>query len=262
MSKQTFDALQCTLLATGNLCQDLLQEGYEFVLTAKFQTDKLERRFSQYRQMNGGRFLVGLREVLLSENILLCRSLLKERINIWEEDLRMNSSNPEKFMEALICKDCNVEALELSTDSAEVGFIIAGYIAKKLKKRLSCTTCNDSFIGSSTESPYFHHLSRGRLTAPSPSLNNFVCKTFALLDFHDRWICQQSYVSTREGALCMLRYYLDDCHCFCEHHFSKGLEILFNISINIFYNNKQKITNDSVVKDNITVFKRRQKEKC
>ena len=36
--------------------------------------------------MSGGRFLVSLREVLNSERILQCRSLLKENVNIWEDD--------------------------------------------------------------------------------------------------------------------------------------------------------------------------------
>ena len=34
-SKQTFDALICTLRAQACLCQDLLEEGYEFVVVAK-----------------------------------------------------------------------------------------------------------------------------------------------------------------------------------------------------------------------------------
>ena len=38
-SNQTFEALQCTLLAHANICQDLFKEGYEFIIMAKFQTD-------------------------------------------------------------------------------------------------------------------------------------------------------------------------------------------------------------------------------
>ena len=52
------------------LIEDLLSEGYEYVLTSRFQSDPLERRFSQYHQMSGGRFLVGLREVNSSEKNL------------------------------------------------------------------------------------------------------------------------------------------------------------------------------------------------
>ena len=41
--------------------------------------------------MNGCRFLVNLREVQNSERILQYRSLLKENINFWEEDLASES---------------------------------------------------------------------------------------------------------------------------------------------------------------------------
>ena len=44
-------------------------------------------------RMNGGRFLVDFRGVRNSERILQCRSLRKENINFWEEDL--TSENQE-----------------------------------------------------------------------------------------------------------------------------------------------------------------------
>ena len=47
------------------------------MITARLQSDPVER-FSQYRQMSGGRFLNYLREVLNSKRILRCRSLNKE----------------------------------------------------------------------------------------------------------------------------------------------------------------------------------------
>ena len=73
-----------TLQAKAHLVTDLLQEGYEFVIPAKFQSDPLEQRFSQYRQMSGGNFLVSLREVLNSKKTLLCKSLIKEGDGILE----------------------------------------------------------------------------------------------------------------------------------------------------------------------------------
>ena len=55
-----------------------------YVILRKLQIEPLVKRFSQYRQMSGGRFLVSLRVVLNSERILKCRSLLNENMNIWE----------------------------------------------------------------------------------------------------------------------------------------------------------------------------------
>ena len=42
--------------------------------------------------MSGGKFLVSLREVLNSERILSCRTLIKENINFWEEDIEPDNN--------------------------------------------------------------------------------------------------------------------------------------------------------------------------
>ena len=57
LSQQTFDALIRTLRAQASLIDDLLEnDGYDFVVPRRFQSDPLERRFSRYRQMSGGDF--------------------------------------------------------------------------------------------------------------------------------------------------------------------------------------------------------------
>ena len=77
-----------TLRAHANLIEELLfEERYSFVLSVRLQSDPLERRFSQYRQMSGGRFLVSLREVNSSEKILKCRALLKNNLDL--EDFKV-----------------------------------------------------------------------------------------------------------------------------------------------------------------------------
>ena len=91
LSKQTTSALVTTLRCTATLIEDLLEEGYAYVLTARFHTDPLERQFSKYRQMSG-RFLVGLRGATNNEQILALKSLLKESISFWQENIRPDSS--------------------------------------------------------------------------------------------------------------------------------------------------------------------------
>ena len=72
-------------------CQSLQSKNSQkFTLnkqTSLFQTDCLEMRFSKYRQISGGRFLFGLREMQLSERILSTISLLKASVNIWDENI-------------------------------------------------------------------------------------------------------------------------------------------------------------------------------
>ena len=87
-SKQTINAMIKILKSSADLRDHLLNEGYTYILTNHFQSNPLECKFSKYRQMSGGRFLVGLREVESSEKILQIKSLMKEDINYWELNLK------------------------------------------------------------------------------------------------------------------------------------------------------------------------------
>ena len=100
LTSKTSYALVLTLRAQSGLIKELLSEGYDFVMTSRLQSDPIERRFSQYRQMSGGRFLVSLREVTNSERIIRCRSLMKADINFWKEDL--GSDKPSLDFSALL----------------------------------------------------------------------------------------------------------------------------------------------------------------
>ena len=56
LTKQTSKAFVITLRGQAMFMQEFLDEGYEFIFIGRFQSDPLENRFSQYRQMSGGRF--------------------------------------------------------------------------------------------------------------------------------------------------------------------------------------------------------------
>ena len=60
----------------------------------EIKSNLTERKFPQCRQITGGRFLVIPREVLNSESILKCNSLIKAHINFWE-NLKKEDSAPE-----------------------------------------------------------------------------------------------------------------------------------------------------------------------
>ena len=102
------------------------------MLTARFLTDFLERRFSRYRQMSGGRFLVGLREVLNSAEICMMTSLLKAGINFWDEDLKDETHDRELERLVMEVREMKFEDIELKEDSMEVVAYIGGYIVKSL----------------------------------------------------------------------------------------------------------------------------------
>ena len=69
LSLPTAKSLIRTLRCQASLIKDLFDDGCGFILTDCFQSDPLERRFGQYRQISGGHFLVGLKETIYSGKI-------------------------------------------------------------------------------------------------------------------------------------------------------------------------------------------------
>ena len=134
LSAQTSSALQRTLLCQASLIEDLLSDGFKFLLTARFQGDSIERRFGQYRQMSGGKILVGLEDVLWSERILKIKSFVKERIDS-KDDTKV-TENEDGIQQELFdnIMEIDFENVMLSEETREVAAYISGYIAKKLVK--------------------------------------------------------------------------------------------------------------------------------
>ena len=87
---QLIQILRCQ----AGLIEYLFDDGYDFILTARFQSYPLERRFNQCRQISGGRFVVGLKDTICSERILKIKSLLKEGIDI---NMKIKISCPEEM---------------------------------------------------------------------------------------------------------------------------------------------------------------------
>ena len=262
LTPQTASALIVTLRAQALLIDELLEEGYLFVLTGRLQSDPIERRFSQYRQMSGGRFLVSLREVLNSERILACRSLIKEHINFWEEDLNkdLDANYLEKLKEAVEPYSTEIFESVLDPDAEEVATTIAGYIAKKLTKRSNCELCKPLMVAHENDlaqNHYLNLLSRGGLTVPSSFLADFTCYCFAVFDYTDRFIQTHSPVNVRKAANYILNLFSPKIRFACDTHSDWGFRFSPKIIINIFYNNKQKVAADTVA---VVHFKKRQRK--
>ena len=265
LSSQTCNALIISLRAQSMLIQDLLSEGYNYVLTSRFQSDPLERHFSKYRQMNGGNFLVSVRAVNNSEKILKLRSLIKEDIDIFEGGLfsKTNEEKKEEFKSKL--SDIYVEIMEsqLTEESYQVAFTIAGYVAKQVCKKVKCQFCKNKLIsiaGNTHGSEYLDVLTRGGLTYPSQNLADFVAHGFSSLDIASDLITQYaSFVSTKRLSEETLNNISEQVLFSCEEHESKVKKIAISIIVNTYYNNKQKIATDGVRKQQVSDFKARQR---
>ena len=139
--------------------------------------------------MSGGRFLVGLREVNSSEKYFKIRSLPKENINFWEEDLQIEvnlSDAVGKLIADVRERWCDMDDVSLFPDSQEVAIYIAGYIVKKYIKRVNCSDkCKmvGTISDDASDRTYLQAISRGGLIIPSLSLSEYVCGAFAAIEF-------------------------------------------------------------------------------
>ena len=112
---------------------ELLNDGWIYTYSS---TSKWSDKASFFTIPTGGRFIVSLREVPNTERILSCRSLIKNDVNIWNEDLQQSESNKDESYEMI---DEMLRVLD--DDSSEVATTISGYIAKKLLKRSKSKDC-------------------------------------------------------------------------------------------------------------------------
>ena len=86
--------------------------SHKYVLLGKFQTDNLEHRFSQYKQMSGGNYNASVRQVMESEQKLKLVSIL-----------HLKSAKCEEFSLLHFLADSDDEKQDnLPTDSNDADF--------------------------------------------------------------------------------------------------------------------------------------------
>ena len=239
---QTKSVLVTTLQAQADLIDELIDDGYEFVKTTRFHSDPTEMHFSQYRQMCGGRFLISLREVLNSERILSCRSLIKENINFWEENIDRDAEESLDSINSLFDKRAdNIMEAIFDDGAREVATTISGYVAKKPIKQSFCNLCKQTLGSQEVDlehDSYLKLLSRRGLFVPSRQLADFVCSCFSFLDFRKKEIVLLE-MPVAKVATYILKRYGSFPHFSCNMHHDWSFKFASKIVVNIFFNNKQ-----------------------
>ena len=217
--------------------------------------------------MSGGRFLVSLREVETSERILATKSLLKESISVWKEDVRPNQTNAIAL--DFLKKQLNeiagdLEYSSLESNAKEVAAVVAGYVAKKLINRSQCVECQNSLTTtgsqqSSSEFDYLLKLSRGGLILPSVDLAQYVSKSFAMLDTASIIIFKSTLPERVAGESVLT---MNTCaqSFLCEQH-TVNIKFINRIICNVYFNNAQKKSVNEVRKDAVQQFKHKRKRK-
>ena len=127
--------------------------------------------------MSGGRFLVGLKDVIWSERILKIKSLVKESIDI-KVDIKI-TENEDAIQQELFdnIMEIGFQNLMLPGETREVAAHISGNIAKKLVKKFGrcCKNyCINESETASTTHAYIDLLWIGGLNLPSKCLAAYV----------------------------------------------------------------------------------------
>ena len=263
LSGQTSAALIHTAKCQAALIEDLLSEGYEYVMTARFQSDPLEKRYGQYRQMSGGRFLVSVKDVSRSENICKIKSLVKEGFDI-EPSLKVDEVSveaTEQFLKDVASSIPDADSIELNPNSRDVSDNVAGYIARKSKTLLqNCCWNNLKNECSSRPNSYVSILSRGGLITPSEDLGNAVARGFGLLDATSD-VIRNSTIPSKRAALEILKNHLDTGGIVCDAHAPQFSTRLMSTICNCFFDSQRKRSNESVVVDRVAAFKANKRSK-
>lgn len=205
LSVETMTALQHTLVGLQDITRYLLEEkGFSYVLLGKFQTDHLEFRFSQYRQLCGSNYHVSVQQILEGEKKLKLVSVLKlvsasqgtlsiksftAPLTEAAADQNMAADHTQQF-EGL--SGDAVESVQVTDEQQKALVFVAGYAASKVVKKIQCPECqgqlclnkqlqvevtNDCYT-------YLSALDRGGLTWPSDQAVDIlttVYKMFQLL---------------------------------------------------------------------------------
>ena len=260
---QTSDALMRTLRCQAALIEDLLEtQQYEYVLTARFQSDPLEKCFGQYRQMSGGRFLVSLREVRSSEKILKLKSLIKA--GCYFADAQSDDSSKTQIEISRTIKreieKMSIDNLELDENSREVATYVAGFIAKQtIPYTKDC--CGHLLVEESEDDKYIQLMSRGGLQFPSQALCDYVCSSFAVLDAINLTLMKYPLKARFAAEIAIQTVELSP-EFFCDYHKELVLKKKNDRTIsNVFYNNERKSGTAAETDDKVREFKRLKRQK-
>lgn len=194
LTSQTARALihsTITIVNVFKYCKTVLKVNY--LLTGKLQTDNLERRFGEYRQLSGGNYHVSVQQVLEAEKKLRLSSALElssDKLgHIAVRNIRDSLLDEVSTCENTIPSELTGIPLEVldscySCDEASMVYI-SGFVVHKTVRLLNCHKCKDMIqmdrdlsvdddssddaVEHTLDTSYVQFLDRGGLKYPSLS---------------------------------------------------------------------------------------------
>jgi hypothetical protein len=185
LTHETFFAIQNVCFNVHNIAIHLLNDlSFGYVLTGRLQSDSIEARFAQYRQMSGANFFISEKQLLESEKKIKLVSLMKNS-GIHLHDFLSDEENTDEEIidDYLMLPDLqNVPPVVLEAEEIQIIYYVSGYCSKRAKEMTShCEDCKSLFLCShempeiGDQSAFFEMINRGKLQAPSDQLFNIAC---------------------------------------------------------------------------------------
>ena len=269
LSDETFFALKHTVNTFLCLFEYLFNElKLTYVLTGKFQTDCLEFRFSQYRQLSGANFHVSVQEIKESEKKLKIVSILHavsaSRGLISLRDFVVQANDSFVCERAEVEADDNVNSLlscclecddvEISETESQSLVFIAGYVGHKLTStKVPCEMCRNELVCdrslqmdfSTNAYAYLSELDRGGLKFPTDFLLEIVTQAFLTFRLVVSKDYESKFLNVNNQKACLSMLILEklkncgitDGECTCGISMLALAEMTLSHLCNIFLNN-------------------------
>lgn len=280
-----YHTVQTLLLVIEFLKKEL---KFHYVLLGKFQTDDLEARFGQYREMSGSCYHISVKQILESERKLKALTVLTA-YSAQLTNVPINDVSLSQFMSCDISNKSSVsysdikmfeEDLNLDIDEVDindnntVGIVyIGGYIAKEVSKYILCDSCkkllvNESMTSSNilpkSSNPYFNSIDRGGLKYPSDFVLNVLIVTFKTFNLLISERYESTYLNCKSQRDVLIKIstnaindlLFEKC-CQCDNSTEIFVSKVIHIFGNILLNNYRKM-----VTDKMNLSKNSQTKKC
>lgn len=196
LTKETMDAI---ILTTNGLLQ--LQEycftklNFSYFLSGKLQTDMLENRFGQYRQLAGGQYNISMRQVYEVEKKLRMQDALSMKlksqtfgkldISDFEDiDPQCETFSYTSAFEKISISESDIEKC---TEDLPILMYISGYCCFVILKKSKCTHCRDILVSDETLPTdndlysLINAISRGKLMKPEMSVVTIILHHYVLI---------------------------------------------------------------------------------
>ncbi|XP_064093175.1 uncharacterized protein LOC135205849 [Macrobrachium nipponense] len=200
LTKETFTALKHTTNAMLEVTKYCLTEFHmEYVLTGKFQTDNLESRFGQYRQLAGGHYNISVRQVFECEKKLRMMSVLKQKLPFHDravhvainDEINWNDLETTHTVKGTL-RDISLQVTQNDIDNCKGVFPIitylAGYCCYSVYKKGKCNSCKEMITGEHDEEifpknhRYLSGISTGSLLYPHDTAANIVMYCYIIIN--------------------------------------------------------------------------------